>query len=291
MFGETIIDFIIGLSAVLIGIYIYDVYKHSYWKRRNIPGPKPVPIFGNFMEQILGKSSVHEKFRDLYLIWKNEPFIGIYISIHPCLLINDPELIKQILVKDFNDFPQRGFLFNEKVDPLSANLLTIDDHRWKVLRNKLTPFFTPAKLKQMYSKLKNCANNFDKYIEKIVANNETIDVKEITAKFTTDVVGSSAFGLNLKALSNEESSFRKMAQNVLEQNFMNVFREGIKNLMPCIFKLLNIRLISKETTDFFMGSMTEAIEYRKKNGVIRNDLIDLITELKENPVGIDFGMV
>lgn len=292
MFGGLFfINFIIGFLSILITAYIYDLFKHSYWKRNNVPGPKPVPIFGNMMKAMLGKVSVHERFRELYLEWKDEPFIGIYLLIYPGLLINDPVLIKQIWIKDFNVFPNRGFPVNEDVDPLSANLLELDGYLWKQLRHKLTPLFTPGKLKQMYHLLNECADIFEKYIEELFSKNEPIEVREVTAKYTMDVIGSCAFGLNLKALSSEESEFRNIGRKMSGFRFISFLKHLLKNVFPRIFKLLKISIVSKKNTKFFMGSIAATIAERKKNGVNRNDFIDSMIQLQDNPDKIDFGMI
>lgn len=45
------------LILVLILIYGYFVWDHNYWNERNVPGPKPVPIFGNLFKS--GTLKVH----------------------------------------------------------------------------------------------------------------------------------------------------------------------------------------------------------------------------------------
>jgi hypothetical protein len=49
------------------------------------------------------------------------PYVGIYILNQPTLMVRSPELLKKILVKDFDKFVDRKVALNESVDPIAAN--------------------------------------------------------------------------------------------------------------------------------------------------------------------------
>lgn len=49
--------------------------------------------------------------------------VGIYQALQPLLLIKDPELIKQITVKDFDAFPEHQPFAPEGIDSLWDNNL------------------------------------------------------------------------------------------------------------------------------------------------------------------------
>lgn len=60
----------------------------------------------------------------------NFRYSGIYQLTQPCLMIYDPELIKQIAVKDFDHFTDHRNFVPENVDPLFAkNLFTLKGNR------------------------------------------------------------------------------------------------------------------------------------------------------------------
>jgi cytochrome P450 family 9 len=53
-------------------------------------------------------------------------------------MILDPELIKQITIKDFEHFVNRRAQFDENIDPLFAlNLVSINNNKWRAMRSTL----------------------------------------------------------------------------------------------------------------------------------------------------------
>ena len=76
----------------------------------------------------------------------------------PNLIVNDLELIKRIMVKDFDHFvDRRSFEVNEEVlsNKYFNNMLsTMKGDKWKYFRTTLSPIFTSGKLKAMTVMLK-----------------------------------------------------------------------------------------------------------------------------------------
>jgi hypothetical protein len=59
--------------------------------------------------------------------------------------------MKNILVKDFQNFVDRILTMEEKFDPIAGNSLPIlKGHLWRHLRTHLTPVFTSHKIKLMF---------------------------------------------------------------------------------------------------------------------------------------------
>jgi len=159
------LDGIIVLTTLMIVIYLYMTRKFNYWKKRDVTEVQPIPFFGSVTDCMLFKKSAGYLLKDFYEQTKGLPYVGFFILDKPALLIRDRELIKNVLVKDFNYFTNRYSSVDIK-DRLSyANLFFVRNLAWKILRIKLSPFFTSGKLKKMFELMLECAKNLDTYLE------------------------------------------------------------------------------------------------------------------------------
>lgn len=97
------------VCAVVWSIFFVILrYSFSYWERK---GFKTLPnghyVFGHFLQIFLQRESIGDFLLRLYNR-TTEPYIGLYGVFRPILLVRDPELIRSILVKEFNSFTDRG---------------------------------------------------------------------------------------------------------------------------------------------------------------------------------------
>lgn len=104
-----------AIGVVLLAIYYYYTSTFDYWKVRGIPGPQPIVFIGNLKDILLRRVSLADKLREFYEEYKKEPMFGIFEGTTPILVINDLELIKDVLIKDFSLFVNRGFRLFSKV--------------------------------------------------------------------------------------------------------------------------------------------------------------------------------
>lgn len=99
---------IIAFVVIFCGIfYGYVRYVYTYWERRGVKYLAPTFPLGNFLDSFLQRVSIGELVEKMYYQTK-EPFVGIYGALRPTLLINDAALIRQIFIKDFQHFADRG---------------------------------------------------------------------------------------------------------------------------------------------------------------------------------------
>ncbi|KAK4879863.1 hypothetical protein RN001_008009 [Aquatica leii] len=194
-------------------------------------------------------------------------------------VIKDPAIIKAILVKDFNYFYDRCILSDEKCDSVSSKMLFfLKNPEWKSVRTKMTPVFTSGKMKNMLCLMNNAGTSLKKYIKEHMHNN-SIESKELCAKFSTDVITSCAFGLEAGSFKNEDAKFRAVGRQMFDFQWMAAVRQTIYFLAPSLAKLMRMSFFDLKLTGFLRDVFWKTIEERNSFNR-RNDLIDLIKDLR-----------
>lgn len=79
-------------------------------------------LFSYFPQGITKTANLGTILKNKYFESKGLPYYGMNLFLNPTLLIRDPALIKDILVKEFSTFHDRGFFMNEEREPLTSNV-------------------------------------------------------------------------------------------------------------------------------------------------------------------------
>jgi cytochrome P450 family 6 len=210
------------LGPILVCIYLVIRFFYSHWERKKFPFIKPVIPFGNLRSVTQKKRSFGTAIYDLYTSTK-EPFIGIYLFWRPALLIRDAELAKRILIKDFASFHDRGVYVDEKNDPMSGNLFSLEGEKWKNLRHQLSPTFTSGKLKNMMPTIMKVANELKDYMQPIAEKGEVVEMKDLMSRYVIDIIASVIFGCEVNSIRDPEEEFRSIGRP-LNTGFLQAIR-------------------------------------------------------------------
>lgn len=188
VFENLAADLLLLFVILATSYYFYVTqYIYTYWKRRGVNYVEPTFIIGNFGPLFRQKMSVGELSQSFYNS-TTHPFIGTYAALRPSMVITDPELARTILIKEFQHFHDRPPKIDETYDPLSGHLVFLSGKKWANLRTKLTPTFTSGKLKAMFPTLVACGDPLKGFMDKVAKNQETVEVREVLAQYTTNVM-------------------------------------------------------------------------------------------------------
>lgn len=283
---ETSAWLLIALSVV-VTFYYFIKKRYSYWRDRGVPYVEPTFPFGNLKD--VGKRwHSCEVFKNFYDEHKHRgPFVGIYFFLSPVVLLTDLDLIKNVMGKDFSVFHERHFYHNEKDDPLSAHLFAIDGNKWKVLRNKLSPTFTSGKMKFMFNTVLEIGEKLSQRLNSVVSESMNgsveVEMKNYWARYTTDVIGSCAFGLECNTLNDKNAHFREMGRQVFEEPRRSLGAQLLLVQWREWAKFFRVKQLPDKPTEFFLKIVKETLAYRQSNKVERNDFMHLLIDLKNNP--------
>lgn len=114
---SVVLFLILGLAGLA---YLWVKKRYRYWADRGYKSPESVFPFGS-MKGVGTKITPFQATDKIYREFKGkEAVVGYYSFTDPTVLPIDPELIKNILVRDFSSFHDRGLYYNKEDDPLSA---------------------------------------------------------------------------------------------------------------------------------------------------------------------------
>lgn len=273
------------LLTIVCGLIAYLAFAlrrgRSYWQSLGIACEEPHIFFGS-LQGVQKTRAFCEIWEQYYNQFKGTgPFAGFYWFFKPAVFALEPELIKHILIKDFSKFTDRGFYHNEKDDPLSGQLFLLDGHKWKNMRNKLSPTFTSGKMKYMFPTIIKVGGEFVDIFNKEVKNGcSVLEVKDLLARFTTDVIGTCAFGIECSSLKDPNTDFRVMGRKSLTKPRHNRIIIGFMASFIELARKLHFKQTPEDVEQFFMGIVKETVDYREKNNVRRNDFLDMLIDLK-----------
>ncbi|KAM7343841.1 putative cytochrome P450 6a21 [Cochliomyia hominivorax] len=274
--------FLLTVIIILITLLMLHVkHKLSYWQNQQIPHLKPSPITGNF-KGLRKTHSMAELLKHHYDKFKGSgPFSGFYFVHRAAVLVLDLELLKSILIKDFHNFTDRGLFSNPRDDPLTGRLFLLDGAEWKQMRSKLSPTFSSGKMKAMYPLVLKQADNLVQVLDNIIQEENHLELKDLMARFTTDVIGSCAFGINCNSLQDPQAEFRVMGLRSLNERKHGRFISNLILGFPDLSRKLHMCITPDDITNFFIRIVKEVVDYREHNNIQANDFLGILMSLKK----------
>ncbi|KAL0841593.1 hypothetical protein ABMA28_015252 [Loxostege sticticalis] len=271
-------EILVFIVTALVGYYLY-VYKkiHNFFKERDVKFLPGVPFFGNAFNSTVLRKHMIEDLDAVYKAFPGERYVGYIEGITPIILIRDPDLIKMITVKDFEHFINHKDFFSEEMEPLfGESLIMMKDGKWRDMRTTLSPAFTGSKMRMMMPFIQEISKNIVDYLKDQIGKD--IDVDDVTHRFTTDVIASAAFGLQLNSLRDRDNEFFVMGQNIFKFTPLQRVHQYFCSQFPGLAKKLKFTLGPTRVTKFFMDTVSTTMEYREQNNVVRPDMIQLLME-------------
>ncbi|KAK3862998.1 hypothetical protein Pcinc_031182 [Petrolisthes cinctipes] len=272
---------VVFLAAALTLVALYMRKTYSYWESRSVPGPKPFWFIGNMYPRLRSTQSMPEYDQVMYENHGGKMYCGYYEFMNPCLMVGHPELLKHVMVKDFDHFTDRSFVtFNEPV--MDHMLLGLKGGMWKAVRSVMTPTFSSGKIKQTLQLVKDCARNLTTYFEQELDKRSSFEMKEVYGMFTMDTIASIAFGVSSDSLNNTQNEFSAAAAQFFspmpkwKRPFM-----FLQFLWPHIAKKLHLNVINRTPIQFFTKVVADTMRYRIENKLRRSDFLQLLLDAQQ----------
>lgn len=269
---------ILTVTLILLGLIGLNRYLLNYWRRCGFKQVKSSFLVGSIGDVCTLKRSIAEVFGDFYHENKFSKVVGVYLSYRPALLITDIEIIKKMLIKDSSNFINHGLYINEKYDPLSGHIFALKGDKWRNIRSKVSPLFSSVKLKIMFPTFMDCATNLADYLKD--RSSDPIEIRDIMARYTTDIIASVAFGYNCDSINDHDNVFRKMGAKVFKPTPKTALRALVTFFLPKINEFLGIRVADADVEEFMFSMVKYSMELRESGKLVRNDFMQVMMGMK-----------
>ncbi|XP_073811910.1 cytochrome P450 6a22-like [Musca autumnalis] len=170
--------------------------------------------------------------------------------------------------------------FNNPNDPLSTNLIRLDYKWWHPLRQKLSPVFSPAKMRAIFPTLYKMCELLTSKLEIAAkeAKHNHISIHDLCARYTTDVIGNVAFGIAFNSLEHPNSQVRQQALKLFDYSWHPIL-DSLMGHYSWLGNFFNIKIFKPDLSNFFVKLVSDIIDYREKSGKRQSDLMDTLIGL------------
>ena len=194
----------------------------------------------------------------------------------PILHIADPELVKLVLVNEFNKFIDRRELRTYH-EVANQSLFIARGEQWKRIRTIIRSTFTSSKLKKLYVLVRMCLQDHLEHFEKLADRGEGVQVKQLHENFTMDVIASCAFATQTNAAKDPNNKFTRMLRKVFHFKVMKTF--SVMVLPRALNNFLNIKTgFDHQAIEWIIDLSKFIIERRRKSGEKRDDFLQLLID-------------
>ncbi|XP_076416751.1 cytochrome P450 3A13-like isoform X2 [Peromyscus maniculatus bairdii] len=177
---------------------------------------------------------------------------GLYNGLVPVLVITEPDMIKNVLVKAFYSV----FTNRRPFGPpgiMKKGVTQSENEEWKRIRSLLTPTFSSGKLKEMFHIIQEYGDLLVKNISQEVEKGKNVTTKDIFGAYSMDVTTSTLFGVKVDSLNNPQDPFVKNTRKLYIFDSFNplAFSSALFPFLSRVYDKLNICVFPSDATSFF----------------------------------------
>jgi cytochrome P450 len=283
---------ILPAVTILIGtftlLYLYLDSSNNYWKKQGIPSPKGNIFYGNML-QLFKKDFYYDE--ENFKEFNTNAFGSVYQGT-PDYCTVDLDFIKQVLIKEFDAFPDRFDITRSNMvsDSLRANFLLVKKgDEWRKIRQRCTPAFTSGKMKKLLPSMNHCAEELCKFLELFAENGKDVPLKDTFSKLTMNVIGRCVFASDFNSLESADKDvpllyFSKKLFSVTLLSPSIILSITFPNLCRLYQEITKRSVVNHEVDEFFTKDLSEVIKHRLNDPEAKdkyNDAVQLLLNAME----------
>lgn len=214
---------VLGFLALLALFYRYTTREFGFFASRGVAElPGSFPFGSKYVSAMFnGSENFFTVITRMYEEMRHEKFFGYYSLGQKYVVVNDLELLKHVLVKDFDHFMDRRSFVPESEEAhmgfankiFMQMLVSLKGEKWKGMRGILSPVFTSGKLRNMAPLLNRVGDDLVAHLKEYCETSKDFKAKDVMAQYTADAIGTCGFGIEANSFEEPEGEFMTMVSD------------------------------------------------------------------------------
>ncbi|KAK9885356.1 hypothetical protein WA026_010852 [Henosepilachna vigintioctopunctata] len=281
------------LIVFIMAYHLYTIKYFKYWERKGVKQKSTYPPFGDAADTLIKGYPFSEAVMRIYNRFPNSRYTGFYQFSIAVLMLRDPDLIKQMYVKDYEHFLDHTQILSTDIDPMwNKNLFSLKGQKWKEMRSTLSPSFTSSKIRQMFVLMDKCAEYFMSNMTQTCEDLMEMDLKDVFTRYANDIIATTAFGIQIDSMKERDNEFYIRGRQTSDfTGFWKHIRLTLSVFIPPVGKIIKGAIFDDKVSTFFRKIIKQTLEYRQTHNIDRPDMLNLLmnarkekeeTKIKEN---------
>ncbi|CAF4456787.1 unnamed protein product, partial [Rotaria magnacalcarata] len=162
--------------------------------------------------------------------------------------------------------------------PFDHGLTVLKDDQWKNARSIVSPTFSSAKLKAMYTLMNETSDIYRDRLIEYADKQEIFNINQLSGQYTLDTISSCLFGIETNSLKNENATLIRHLKKFFTIDFTNIFLY-ILLISPRLAGYLGKKgysILPKDAIDYVSTIVNHVISRRRQHLETRNDFIQMM---------------
>ncbi|CAG2111604.1 unnamed protein product, partial [Medioppia subpectinata] len=217
--------------------------------------------------------------------------VGFYEGLKPALSITDPELIRQILITKFHDYPTRR-VWAADSEPLSNGLFFLPYERWKPVRRLHSPAFTIGHMRAQTQKIGDTCARLCCRLDRAADSARAVDFRHAYDAYTFDVITKTLADYDTNAVDRPDT-------NRLFHSLLGIFqndqgwREKLVYYVPGVRLVVDLAFFVRQAQSLIADALGALIGDRvsanRRVPDLLQNLVDASVWADGYPTGDKFG--
>lgn len=202
----------------------------------------------------------------------------------PMFIVRDPEVMKQICIKDFDHFRDHRSIVDADTDVTAGStIFLLKGEKWRHMRATLTAAFTGTRMRQLLELVSECADDFIGHLKQQIAVGQkaNVEMNDLYARYSNDVISTCAFGIKVNSFANPANEVYTQGTQMLDfTGYWTLARALLIVTIPRLTRKLSLTLFDSAALRSFRHMILDTMAVRKREHIVRPDLINMFMQIR-----------